>query len=69
MNVFLGFSFFLELGIGKFVIDVIQDVTHCTWPYHLSGRLQMADVMSSIPSFCSNEADGASSLSLVPQIQ
>ena len=68
-HVFRGLPLFLVQGIWKFVIDLIQDVACCTWPYHLSGRQRRTDVMSSMSSFCNNEAEGASSLSLMPQIQ
>ena len=40
-----------------------KDMARCTWPYHLSRRQLRIDVISSIPSFCSSEADGVSSLS------
>ena len=33
---FLGLFFVMESG--KFVIDLIQGVVDCTWPYHLSRR-------------------------------
>ena len=33
-----------------------------TWPYHISRRQQRTDVMSSMPSFSSGEAEGVSSL-------
>ena len=66
-----GLRCFLVPGIRNFVIDLIQDVTHCTrpGPYHLSRRLLWTDVISSLPSLYSDEAEGASSLSLVPQIK
>ena len=51
------------------MIDLIQDVARCTWPYHLSRRQRRTDVMSWMPSFCSSEADCISSLSLMPHIQ
>ena len=35
-HVLWGLPFFLVPGIWKFVIDLIQDVAHCTWPYNLS---------------------------------
>ena len=41
----------------------------CTWPYHLSRRQQRTNVMSSMSSFCSSEAEGVSSRSLMPKIQ
>ena len=53
----------------KFVINLLQDVARCTWPYHLSYRQQMTDVISSMPNFCSRDAEGVSSLSLMPQMQ
>ena len=46
-----------------------QDVAHWTWPYHLSRWRQRNDAMSSMPSFCSGEAEGVSSLFLMPQMQ
>ena len=52
-----------------FVIDLIQAVACCTLPYHLSCWLGRTDVISSMPSFCSSEAEGVSSTSLMPQIQ
>ena len=68
-HVFLGLPCFLVPGIGKFVIELIQDVASCTWPYHLSRRLRRTDVKSSMPSFFSNAAQGVSSQSMMPQIQ
>ena len=56
-------------GSVKFVIDLIQDVARCTWPYHLSRRLWRTDAISWMPSFCSNETEGVSSQFLTPQIQ
>ena len=53
----------------KFVIDLIQEIAHCTWPYHLSRRQQRRDVMCLVSSFCISEVEGVSSLSLMPQIQ
>ena len=54
---------------GKFVLNLIQDLARCTWPYHLICQQQRTDVMSSMPSFSCSEAEGVSSLSLMPQIQ
>ena len=68
-HVLRGLPFFLVPGSWKFVICLIQDVAHCTWPYHLSHWQWRTDVMSSMPSFSSSEAKGASSLSLMPLIQ
>ena len=68
-HVLQGLPFFLVLGSGTFVIDLIQDVAHYTWPYHLSHHQRRTDVMSSMPSFSSTKADGVSSLSLMPEIQ
>ena len=68
-HVFLGFPCFLVLRIGMFVIDLIKDLAHWTWPYHLSCQQQRADIISLMPSFCSSEAEGVSSLSPMPQIQ
>ena len=42
---------FLVLGIGKFVIDLIQDMVQCKWPNNLSGRQQRTDVISPNPCF------------------
>ena len=56
-------------GIGKFVINLIQGVARCTWPYHLSHWQWRVDAISSMPSFCSSEAVGVSSLFSMPQIQ
>ena len=53
----------------KFAINLLQDVARCTWPYHLSYRQQMTDVISSMPNFCSRDAEGVSSLSLMPPMQ
>ena len=41
----------------------------CSWTYYLSRQKRRTDVVSSMPSFCSNEATGVPSLSLMPQIQ
>ena len=60
--IFLGLPCFLVLGIGKFVIDLIQDVACFTWPYHLSHRQQRTNAISSIPSFCRGETEGVSSV-------
>ena len=68
-NDFIGFSCFLVPGIGKFVIELILDVTHCTCLYNPSRRLWKAEVISSMLSFCSSKAKCVSSLSFVPQIQ
>ena len=68
-HVFRGIPFFLVPGIRKFVIDLIQNMARCTWPFHLSRRQRGADVISLMPSFCSSEPEGISSLSLMPQIQ
>ena len=51
--VFLGLPCFLMPGIWQFAIDLIQDVTRCTWLYHLSYWLQRTNVRASMPSFCS----------------
>ena len=64
-----GPSFFFSAGNMKFVIDLIQEMAHCTWPYHLSRRQQRRDVMCLVSSFCISEVEGVSSLSLMPQIQ
>ena len=64
-----GPSFFFSAGNMKFVIDLIQEIAHCTWPYHLSRRQQRRDVMCLVSSFCISEVEGVSSLSLMPQIQ
>ena len=61
-HVFPGLPFFLVPGIGKFVIDLIQDMTRFTWSCHLSRRQRRTDVISSMPNFCSSEAEGGSSL-------
>ena len=66
-HVFWGLPLFLVPG--KFGIDLTQDVTRCTWPYHLSRRQRRTDMMPSLSNFCSCEAEGVSSLSLMPQIQ
>ena len=66
-HIFRGLPFFSVPGIWKFVIDLIQDMARCTWPYHR--RQQRTDVMSLVSSFCISEVEGASSLSLMPQIQ
>ena len=68
-HVLRGLSFFLVLGIWKCVIYLIQDVANCTWPDHFSPWQWRTEVMSSMSSFCSNEAEYVSSLSLMPQIQ
>ena len=68
-HVLWGLLFFLVMEIWKFVIVLIQDVAHCTWPYNLSRWQWRTDVMSSMQSFCSSEAEGTSSLSLMSQIQ
>ena len=68
-HVLRGLPFFLVQGILKFGIDWIQDMVHCTWPYHLSRQQRGTDVMSLMSSFCSSEAEGVSSVSLMPQIQ
>ena len=59
-RVSLGLPFFLVPGIGKFVIDLIQDMACCTWPYHLSRWWQRIDIISTMPSFCSREDEGVS---------
>ena len=68
-HVFRCLSFFLMSGIWQFVIDLIQNVARCTWPYHLSRWQRMTEVISSMSSFCSGEAEDTSSLSLIPWIQ
>ena len=57
-HVLSGLPFFLMLGSRKFVIDLTQDVTCCTWPYGLSRQQQRSDVKSLMPSFSSREAEG-----------
>ena len=44
-------------------------MARCTRPCHLSRWQRRIDVISSVPSFYSSEAEGASSLPLLPQIQ
>ena len=61
-HVFRGLPFFLVPGILKFGIDWIQDMSHCTWPYHLSHQQRETDVMSLMWSFCCSEAEGVSSV-------
>ena len=56
-------------GIGKFLTNLIEDVARFTWPFHLGCRLWRADVISSMPTFCSSEAEGVSYLYFVPQIR
>ena len=53
----------------KNLLVLIQDVAHCTWPYHLSCRQLRTDVISLMPSFCSSESECVLILSLMPQIQ
>ena len=55
-------AFFLVPRIWKFVIGLIQDMAHCTWPYHVSRWQQRTDVISLMPSFCSSQAEGVLSL-------
>ena len=61
-HVLRGLPFFLVPASWKFVIDLTQGVANCTWPYHLSHWQWRNDVMSSMPSFSSSEAKGASSV-------
>ena len=69
-HVLQGLPSFVLSGSGKFVIDLIQDVARCTWSYHHLGRRKgRTDVVSSMSTFRSREADGVSSLSLMPEIQ
>ena len=68
-NVLRGLSFFLLPGSGNFVKYLIDGMDRFTWPYHLSHRQQRTNVMSSMPSFSSSEAEGVLSLYLMPQIQ
>ena len=69
-HVFLGLPCFsVQCRIRKFEIDFIRDVASCTWPYHLRRRQQRTPVISSVPSFCSSEAEGVSSRPLMPQNQ
>ena len=68
-NDFVDCSCFLVPGIGKFMIELIQDVAQYTCPYNLSPRLWKTDITSSMLSFCSSKTKGVSSLSFVPQIQ
>ena len=51
------------------MIVLIQDVAHCTGPYHLICRQQRTGVIFMMPSFCCSESEGVLSLSLMPQIQ
>ena len=44
-------------------------MARCAWPYYLSRRKRRSDVMSSMPNYSCIEAGGASSLSLMPQIE
>ena len=66
-HVFLGLHRPLVSAIAMFETNLIQDVTRCSCPYHLSRRLRRTGVTSSMPSFWSSEAEGDSSRSLVPQ--
>ena len=50
-HVFLGLPEFLLQGIGTFVIDLVQDVVHCKWWYHLSRGQRRTYVVSSVLSF------------------
>ena len=68
-HVFQGLPSFLVPTSGKCVTELINVVARCTRPYHLRRRQRRTDVMSSMLSFCSSEAEGISSLSLMPQIQ
>ena len=58
-HVFLGLPRFLVRG------GVTKSVATC--PFHLSRCLWRTAIISSVPSFWSNEAEGVSSQSLVPQ--
>ena len=68
-RVFLGLPCFLKLGIVKFVIDLIHDSAHLTWPYHLIRRQQRTDVISFMPSFWRSEAEDTPSQCFTSQIQ
>ena len=63
-HVFLGLPRPLVSGIGRSVTDSMQDVAHCTCPFHLSCRLWRTAIIFLMPCFCSSEAEGVSSRSL-----
>ena len=60
-------SMFSSAG-NRIVHHRFVNFAHCKWPYPLNCWQQRANVIFSMPSFCSNQSEGASSLSLMPQI-
>ena len=62
--VFLGLPRFLVPGTPNRVMELMQEVAHCTCPYHLRRRVRRTAVISSTSSFWWSTAEEISSSSL-----